>query len=383
MARSRRPSVWIEERKNSSGEKIYRVRAEKDGRRIADTTCGPLRQHAVEKRDQLRAELWGRQLHLKSTNDGKRRLSWLIEHYLAERGSSKSERTVAIDAQELGKLKAFAGNPLLIDLQPDMMRTFKAHLFKATWQRRKGGKERPYHQNAVRITLRTVKTALRWAYRESYIDHDPFRGVDIPAEVPVANPPTNEKIKAMWSHLSLIAKRAFTVFIYCGLRTSELLSIRSEEHLIRPAKPGAPWLLKVRKAKTRRGKVEYKTMALPPEALAAMSPLPASGLVFRIGKRRLTFLLARARRRAGLERIRWHDLRHRWATDLMSVVKDEYAIMQVGGWTSRAAVARYQHPTESRRDSTLQVKFEAIPPLLPPNGGVRKRKKRVFRRESP
>jgi hypothetical protein len=55
----------------------------------------------------------------------------------------------------------------------------------------------------------------------------------------------------------------------------------------------------------------------------------------------------------------------------MSAVKDEYSLMQAGGWTSRAAVSRYQHKTEERRRANLQVggKIAIPPPALPQDAG--------------
>lgn len=51
----------------------------------------------------------------------------------------------------------------------------------------------------------------------------------------------------------------------------------------------------------------------------------------------------RACRRAGLEGLRFHDLRHTWASWLMQAGVPGYAIQAMGGWASPEMVQRYAH----------------------------------------
>lgn len=50
-----------------------------------------------------------------------------------------------------------------------------------------------------------------------------------------------------------------------------------------------------------------------------------------------------ARKRAGLQRLRWHDLRHTFASWLAASGASELLLMQAGGWTSTRMPARYAH----------------------------------------
>jgi integrase len=50
-----------------------------------------------------------------------------------------------------------------------------------------------------------------------------------------------------------------------------------------------------------------------------------------------------ARKRAGLHRLRWHDLRHTFASWLAASGASELLLMQAGGWTSTRMPARYAH----------------------------------------
>jgi hypothetical protein len=101
---------------------------------------------------------------------------------------------------------------------------------------------------------------------------------------------------------------------------------------------------------------------------------PSMTLRFGVCGTLLSSHLQRARGRAGLGRIRLHDFRHRWGSELMTRARDEYAVMQAGGWTTRAAVARYQHETDGRRYVNRQpVVALPAPPILPPRTRKRSR----------
>jgi integrase len=51
----------------------------------------------------------------------------------------------------------------------------------------------------------------------------------------------------------------------------------------------------------------------------------------------------KACKRAGLEGLRFHDLRHTWASWLMQAGAPPYAIQSLGGWASPKMVERYAH----------------------------------------
>lgn len=51
----------------------------------------------------------------------------------------------------------------------------------------------------------------------------------------------------------------------------------------------------------------------------------------------------KARKRAGLENLRWHDLRHTFASWMAQSGASDRVLQQAGGWTSPKMVARYAH----------------------------------------
>ncbi len=62
-----------------------------------------------------------------------------------------------------------------------------------------------------------------------------------------------------------------------------------------------------------------------------------------------------ARRRAGLNWVRFHDLRHFAATMFASTGASTKEIMSRGGWKSVAMVVRYEHASEERDALLAQV----------------------------
>lgn len=292
-------------------------------------------------------------------------LKRFLSRYAKERATTRAAQTLKIDARAAGLFLDFFGDRPMSTITPAVIEAFKHHLMEMKWSRAKA--KRDYHPNTVRIYLRALKTCLRWAFKRHVIPADPFHGVEFPPEVAVARPPSDDAVLKLWPHLSDVARRAMTVIAYTGMRLGELLSLTAQS-VKPPAAAGDAWILTVRKSKTRRGREEFKTFALPAPALAAIQPIPPTGPLFNVSRRLLQSSIEDARTKAGLGRVRWHDFRHRWATEFMQAVKDEYALMQVGGWASRAAVARYQHPTDERRDSTLKIRLN-LPPIGPYKGG--------------
>jgi integrase len=92
-------------------------------------------------------------------------------------------------------------------------------------------------------------------------------------------------------------------------------------------------------------------VSLGPEAvrlLEAVGGKERKGRVFRYAGRPITgtfntAAFRKARRRAGLAGVRWHDLRHTFASWLASEGASDRVLQAMGGWTSPRMVARYAH----------------------------------------
>jgi len=98
----------------------------------------------------------------------------------------------------------------------------------------------------------------------------------------------------------------------------------------------------------------YKTrrahgVALSATAIALLKSLPrAGGRVFTYRNRGIsgtfnTKAFRKALKRAGLVGVRWHDLRHTFASWLASRGASDRVLQAMGGWTSPRMPARYSH----------------------------------------
>lgn len=148
------------------------------------------------------------------------------------------------------------------------------------------------------------------------------------------------------------------VAAYCGLRASELLTLRVASVDLARAPHGA---IIVRNPKNGRDRV----VPLHPRARAALEPLLArrapGDIVFRnrygrpytdtrrLGGNPLSASHRAACARAGVTNFRWHDWRHHFATWALrpeaegGAGLDVASLQYVGGWSSADQVMRYAH----------------------------------------
>lgn len=115
---------------------------------------------------------------------------------------------------------------------------------------------------------------------------------------------------------------------------------------------------------------QYKTnrdqrFPLSTQAVKLLSGLPhRTGRVFLYDGKPITGKLGarafrKARARAGLENLRWHDLRHTFASWVAASGASDRVLQSLGGWTSPKMVARYAHlrPSDLRKYSTAAGTF--------------------------
>jgi integrase len=115
---------------------------------------------------------------------------------------------------------------------------------------------------------------------------------------------------------------------------------------------------------------QYKTnrdqrFPLSTQAVKLLSKLPhRTGRVFLYDGKPITGKLGarafrKARKRAGLDELRWHDLRHTFASWVAQSGASDRVLQALGGWTSPKMVARYAHlkPSDLRKYSTAAGTF--------------------------
>jgi integrase len=208
--------------------------------------------------------------------------------------------------------------------------------------------------NGARIVLRHLKAGFRWALKHGLIDYDPFLFFEMPPAEKVARLLRPDELVRLFAELPEVCRRAAMFCLYSGLRSGEVLNLDWSGI---EQSPSGVWYLTVLKSKTRRAAAETKTQAIHPRAVQVLGPVGA-GRVFDVKPSRLQQTMRAAAKRLGLGRVRWHDLRHTWATALGENAPDFKALMEAGGWATVQAAMIYQHRTEKRRDVTLQMTYD-------------------------
>jgi len=84
---------------------------------------------------------------------------------------------------------------------------------------------------------------------------------------------------------------------------------------------------------------EGKVFLYVPRTKKGEPPKPARPITGKLGAR----AFRKARKRAGLDGLRWHDLRHTFASWVAQSGASDRVLQALGGWTSPKMVARYAH----------------------------------------
>lgn len=356
MARSRKPTVWIEKRKGVKGAWTYRVRAEKDGVRLQDIVCGPDKAHANEIRDRVRAELWAGKLSI-FTKPAALTLGRFVENVLEYAGAHKAAATVKnFDTPALNALVAHLGKDCdLASIERDDLEEWKLVQLGAGLA-----------PHTVAMRLRSVKSALSYAMRLKLLTANPAAGVLSPKTEPSGRVLLSSEIAGLLDHVSGLVGRALWFGLHTGLRLAELM----ESDWRKVDRAADPWTLVV------VGKGSRKRMVhLHASARAVLGAPRESGPLFAgLSRHMIHSHMSAATRTLKLGRVRFHDLRHTWATEYMRRTGDLPGLMLEGGWSTLEAVKVYQHLSRGRSAAGAAVDYGVSPPILPPSaendGGV-------------
>lgn len=288
MARSHKPSVWIEKRKAGSGFVTWRVVFERDERRFPILTCGPEKEFACRIRDTLRLKLYEREARLERliaefvagtiTNKvfaddvlaylssekapdrhaaadapATRTVGDLHDAYLKESRRDKAPRSVEIDEAALGRLAVHFGRDLPLEqLVPARIREF-ADGMKGRRGRKEDAELVELGKTSVAMYLFAVRAATNRA-REVYewITHDPFKKVEIyrvgskgrfihDDEFHKVQPLAELKIRAgrsLWEFLDVLRRQGLRSGAVEALDGRMVNHATRHLHLIKPARLG-------------------------------------------------------------------------------------------------------------------------------------------------
>ena len=143
-----------------------------------------------------------------------------------------------------------------------------------------------------------------------------------------------------------VTRRGVMLMVFCGLRLSEVTSVRYEDIV----NMGGVKMLRV----TGKGG-KTRVVPLPPAVLKELEP-DGRGRIVPISKVALYYRFMRLCRRAGVETTP-HKLRHYYATRLLRTGADLRTVQELLGHASVATTQVYTHVTDSMKVNAVMKAF--------------------------
>lgn len=317
--------AWIEERITKSGKKYY-VYERIGGKRLSHPAGYSYQNARIIKRDIEDRVLKGQ--YNVSVDQGKTIDEVADEYIKYLEKLNKSKRTVHITKYALKKIGAFFGHKKISEIMPADIERFKDKVLER------------HRVNGTRIIVTHVKAFFGYAITRGYIVKNPGKGSlkDIPPQK-VARFLNLEEVEKLCYACRFNPELLDIVLValHSGMRLSEILNIQAE-HI----KEGHI-LISLDKAFNTKTK-EPRVVPIN-KAIAQIFARVKSGKIFPGWSiDRLERAFRRAVQRSGLGRIRFHDLRHTFAsTYLQSGGTTTAELMSLLGHKTLAALQIYTH----------------------------------------
>ncbi|MCP9496686.1 MAG: site-specific integrase [Pyrinomonadaceae bacterium MAG19_C2-C3] len=265
-------------------------------------------------------------------------------HYVGEKKVSGLKSYVQVGAN-LDVVRNYFGSHLVRNIRPSNLDAFKQERLDAPTIH---GKQRAVA--SVNRELETLRAVLNYACAEGYITRSPFTGAK--GLIEKSHEVSREVVLARGDEVRLLAvctgaREHLRPLAICamdtGARRGELFKLTWRDvdfdaGVIR---------LRATTTKTNKRRTVGITERLREELLelARLAPDPVDGLVFGV-----TSTVKRswktACRLAGIEGVRFHDLRHTAITQMVETGMPQMEVMKISGHTQMATFARYVNPQD-------------------------------------
>lgn len=206
--------------------------------------------------------------------------------------------------------------------------------------------DEPVSAATKRNRIAYIRAACRYAFKRGMGSHDPAERLVLPQV-------KNERhTYASRAEMLAIAKACtrrdvragIRIAFYSGMRQGEIRRavVQGDNFVVLDTKNGSP----------------IHTVPIHPRLRTAIKLLPMD-----IGRPTFAAAYHRARVRAGLPHIHFHDLRHSTASELVNAGVDLYTVGQVLGHKDPRSTKRYAHlSTETKAAALAKVGMSKIPP---------------------
>lgn len=208
-----------------------------------------------------------------------------------------------------------------------------------------------YAPATINRSLGALKRALRLAWERGLTAEDHSSHVQRLAEHNARdNPPTMEQIRIIADHCSVTVRAAVWIALLTGCRRGEVLAIQ----------PGdiGPDTITIRAGNTKT--LRTRTVPIVPALRPWLEhvPLPIKYEGIKSGFRR-------AREKAGMAGVHFHDLRHSCATILLGLDVPLDVVRDILGHSTIKTTERYAHAVVHRQRAALERLGNLHQPLTP------------------
>lgn len=267
-----------------------------------------------------------------------RRWSDLTRAYLAHKSTYAAPNTIRnTDKPTLATFLRFLGgaDPMLTEISREMTDGYVA------WVR---GRMKP---GSARTRIVTLHSIFGFAVDEAWIERNPLRGIKLPPPEFAGRILSDKDLRRLLRQLSDPVRRACILSLYTGMRRGEILAL--DWSWVRGNILTIPAVV----TKAKRSRV----IALHPKAIKALGRRRI-GPVFNLSAGKINRVMSAAYKALGIGRVRFHDMRHMFASHFMELPgADVFTLCAVGGWKSTASAQPYQHITQARADMVLGMRY--------------------------
>lgn len=295
---------------------VYWIDVMVNGKRVRESLKTSDKKEAQQLHDIRRGELWRsgvlKERPKKSWDDATKR--WLLE-----RGHKKS---IGDDEDKIAFLKKPLGGKLLSDLDRDLIESILPTDVK------------PATRNRYRALIRAI---LRAAEREwDWLDKSPALRTEQEPRRRVAFL-SREQAEGLIAALPEKYRCLVRFALLTGLRRSNVHGLRWENVDLQRG------MVIVHADEAKAGERILVPLNSQAKELLAAMPEPREGLVFKCPERISPSTWSNACKRSGVAWLRFHDLRHTWASWHAQAGTPLSVLQELGGWHSPQMVQRYAH----------------------------------------
>lgn len=273
-------------------------------------------------------------------------LSEFKSQYLEYATATKSNSTVKTDRYALDAFAKFVGNVPLSEITTDQIEQFKLHLL------------RKVTPSSTNVALRHLKSAMSWAAQRGLLASNPA------AKVKLNRVPRNTHMRfldeveiqrlreAIGDDIKL--RRATDLALWTGLRRNELINLQwgdidlNRKVLLVQNKQGF---------RTKSGK--SRSIPMNSQLISMLKEMNAEGCqpndrVFKANYWTLGQDFRKASRKAGLDDITLHTLRHSFASHLIMAGADLRSVQELLGHHDISVTMIYSHLSRDHLSNTVE-----------------------------